>query len=149
MHRYHIETLLIGGDSEVRKWGLGGAVGMFVLGLGIWGVLWIEFVIDISIPIDWGWFFSALAILSIAPAAVYGYQNDGLLDCWVLGTAIPIALYLGPAVSGIAETDQTALWTLWEALAYGILAGTIGFLLGVGARFLVRNVRTKSLPNVL
>lgn len=145
MHRHRVKALLIGGDGRVTKLGCLGAVGVFLFGLSLWGVLWVLTRLEATLPLALPWVIGALALLCIVPALVYAYHNEGLFVCLMLGSAIPLALYLVPTASPTMAPDESVFWGFKGGLMFGLPAGAIGFLVGVGLRYLVEPKRLKSL----
>lgn len=144
MERNRVEALLVGRDRNRSERFLLIAVGVFLFGLGLWGLLWLVNRFDASLPIDMAWFLWGFAAISVIPAAVHAYRNDGLVVCWVLGAALPLALYLVPTASNAMAPDESVLWGIWAGLQFGIPAGTIGFVLGVGFREILDRIRAGS-----
>lgn len=137
-----IQTVLIGRSRALSRRYLIIAIGLFVATLG--GMSLLEFIgqQNASIPIEVYWLMLATVLLMISVPAIQAYRNSGLLVSWVLGTAIPLALYLdllpyhlgggiGEPLGGGIGAPQGGVRA---ALLYGIPAGTLGFVLGTGVR---------------
>lgn len=98
------------------------------------GIVWFLSQRNISLSVDMLWVLWGVAIITVGFPAVQAYQNGGLLVSWALGTAIPLAFYIVLTEFNLVYPSEDLLWGLGAALGYGIPAGTLGFLLGTGAR---------------
>lgn len=129
-----IRTLLLGRDSTQSIRYLALAVGLFVATLGLMTLQ--EFIDqqNASVPIEVYWQMVATVVLMIAVPAVQAYRNSGLLVSWVLGAAIPLALYVDLLPYHLGGGLGAPQGGVGAALLYGVPAGTIGFALGAGAR---------------
>lgn len=141
MNRHRVKALLVGGDDHVTMLGCLGAVGVFVFGLSLWAILRVLTRLEATIPLDLPWAIGALALVCIVPAFVYAYHNEGLFVCLVMGSAVPLALYLVPTASPTMPPDESVFWGLRAGLMFGLPAGAIGFLVGVGVRYLTGHER--------
>lgn len=125
-------SLLLGRDRTLTVRYLLVATGLFILTLGLWGLVWVINTYDLMWPIrDLGLLVGVFAAVSIGTAAVQAYQNRGLLVSWALGSAIPLGLYIVPTASSVMPPDETVLWGVWSGLVFGIPLGTLGFALGI------------------
>lgn len=129
-----IRTLLFGRDSahSIRYLALG--VGLFVTTLG--GMILQEFIEqqNASIPVEVYWLMLAIVLLMVGVPALQAYRNSGLLVSWVLGAAIPLALYIDLLPYHLGGGLGAPQGGVGAALLYGIPAGTLGFVLGAGTR---------------
>lgn len=81
--------------------------------------------------VDLVWLVAAVAV---GLAAVPGYLDDGLLAGWTLGSVPFVARAFGPAVVPARAFDQPILLGLAMAALLGVMAGSVGFVFGVGGR---------------
>lgn len=137
MELTRLRTLLVGHGRSAWWWGARWTVGVFAFGLSLWTLLWVLVALDLVLPLDLVWLVGAVGVASVVPAALFAYRHEGLLLCLALGSALPVVLYLVPAASPSMPPDESVLWALQAGLMFGVPAGAIGFLLGVGARLLV------------
>ena len=136
-----VQELLLGRDrsrSVLFSWV---AVGVFLLGLGLHGLVWVLNTYAPGWQVDGLLVLWVLAAIAVGPAAVAAYRNDGLLVCWALGAALPVALFVVPTASPTMAPQETVWWGLASGLVFGIVAGSLGFGLGVAARWLRRTAR--------
>lgn len=144
MNRRRVRSLLIGADDRATRLGCLVAVGVFMFGLLLWAVLWGVNQANATIPITLPWLVGGLALVSLVPAIVYAYRFEGLIVCLAIGTALPLSLYLVPTASPTMPPDESVLWGVGAAFIFGFPAGTIGFLTGVGFRYLTDSNRSRS-----
>lgn len=129
-----VRSLLVGDGEAATRRGLLGAAAVFAFGLSLWVLLWLLNALDVVLPLDLVWLVGVLGVASVGPAAVFAYRHEGLLVCLALGSALPLAIYLVPAASPSMPPDESVRWGLQSGLVFGLPAGTVGFLLGLGAR---------------
>lgn len=110
------------------------AAGIFLGTLGLMALVWAASRQDVSVPISGAWALWIAAIITVGVPAVQAYQNDGLLVSLVVGLPIPLAFYLVLTLFDLVYPSEGVLWGVGAALQFGITAGTLGFLLGVGSR---------------
>lgn len=134
MVKNRIESVLIGQDRNISIRYLAVAVGLFIATLG--GMIVKEFIEqqNASIPIEVYWLMFYVVLVMIGIPAVQAYRNSGLLVSWILGTAIPLALYVELLPYHLGGGLGAPEGGVYAALLYGIPAGTIGFVLGTGVR---------------
>lgn len=128
------KSFLLGRSRTRTKRYLGMAFGLFVLTLGVMGLVWVLSQQNLSVPIDLLWLLWAAAFIIVGAPAVQAYQNDGLLVSLALGLAIPLAFYLILTIFALVYPSEDVLWGLGAALQYGVPAGILGFVLGSGFR---------------
>lgn len=138
-----IQTVLIGRRKPLSIRYLGVAIGLFVATAGALTLQ--EFVEQQngSVPIEVYWLMGALIVLMTSIPALQAYQNSGLLVSWALSTAIPLGLYVNLLPYHLGSGIGTSRGGVGAALLYGIPAGTIGFVLGAGARRVKRWIRSR------
>lgn len=129
-----VRSLLVGDGKAATRRGLLGAAAVFAFGLSLWVLLWAMNALDVVLPLDLVWLVGVLGVASVGPAAVFAYRHEGLLVCLALGSALPLAIYLVPTASPSMAPDESVVWGLQSGLMVGLPAGTVGFLLGLGAR---------------
>lgn len=129
-----VRSLLVGDGEAATRRGLLGAAAVFAFGLSLWVLLWAMNALDVVLPLDLVWLVGVLGVASVGPAAVFAYRHEGLLVCLALGSALPLAIYLVPTASPSMAPDESVVWGLQSGLMVGLPAGTVGFLLGLGAR---------------
>ncbi|MFB6299477.1 MAG: hypothetical protein ABEH65_04380 [Halobacteriales archaeon] len=76
----------------------------------------------------------AVVLIIVGAPTIQAYQNGGLLVSITLGLAVPLAFYLVFTAFNLAYPSEDLLWGIGAALQFGVPAGTIGFLLGMGLR---------------
>lgn len=136
-----VRGILFGRDPGQTRLQLAAAAGLFALGLGLHGLVWLLNRYATGWSVDGTLVFWILVAFTIGPAAVAAYRNDGLLVCWVLGAALPVALFLVPTASSSMAPDEPLWWSLSSGLVYGIIAGSFGFAVGILTRRLRRVLR--------
>lgn len=88
------------------------------------------------LPVD---VVGTIAVLLLAVACVHAYTNDGLVVNW----GVVALVVFGGTVNGVGaglqppSSVERAAFGLVAALAAGVAVGTVGFVLGAGARRLV------------
>lgn len=138
-----IRTVLIGRNKPRSIRYLVVAVGLFVVAQG-----WLVFKHALVrrggvIPIGTYQLMFYAVLVMIGIPAVQAYRNDGLLVSWVLGTAIPLGLYLKLLPHHLGGGLEAPQGGVRAALTYGLPAGTIGFVLGAGTRRVWRWIRSR------
>lgn len=128
------QSLFFGRDRACSRRYLGVAVGLFLGALGVLGLVWIVSQRGVSVPISGAWLLWTVALITVGAPAVQAYQNDGLLISIALGVAIPLAFYLVLTTFDLVYPSEDVLWGVGTALQFGIPAGILGFLIGVGSR---------------
>ena len=88
--------------------------------------------------------FSLTTATTTTAAAAFAFRHEGLLVCLALGSAIPLVLYLVPTVAPSMAPDESVLWGIRSGLTFGLPAGAVGFVVGLGARRLAGARRTGS-----
>lgn len=127
-------SLFLGRDRARSRRYLGVAVGLFFGALGMLGLVWLVSQRDVSVPISGAWLLWTVALITVGAPAVQAYQNDGLLISITLGVAIPLAFYLVLTTFDLVYPSENVLWGVGTALQFGVPAGVLGFLIGVGSR---------------
>lgn len=126
--------LLFGRNLARTRRYLGVVIGLFVVSLGLMGLVWIFGQQNITVPLDGAWLLWAVALIIVGLPGIQAYQNDGLLVCIALGTAVPLAFYLVLTTFNLVYPSEDVLWGIGTALQFGVPAGFLGFLLGAGVR---------------
>lgn len=135
MSAMEITTSLFFGRSRVRtRQYMVVAAGIFLGTLGLMGLVWAASQQDISVPISGAWALWLAATITVGVPAVHAYQNDGLLVSLLLGLPIPLAFYLTLTTFNLAYPSEDVLWGIGATIQFGVPAGILGFLLGVGSR---------------
>jgi CDP-diglyceride synthetase len=116
------------------------AAGIFLGTLGLMGLVRVASRQGIPVPISGAWALWVAAIIAVGAPAVQAYQNDGLLVSLLVGLPIPLAFYLVLTTFNLVYPSEDVLWGIGAALQFGVPAGVLGFLLGIGGRRL-RNRR--------
>ena len=114
------------------------------IGFWLWGLLWALNALGVVLPLGLTWILVVLALLCVGPAAAFAFRHEGLLVCLALGSAIPLVLYLVPTVAPSMAPDESVLWGIRSGLTFGLPAGAVGFVVGLGARRLAGARRTGS-----
>ena len=129
-----MQVVLLGRSRDLSGRYLVVALGLFGTTLG--GMALLQFIDrqNASVPIEVYWLMLATTLLMVGVPAVQAYRNGGLLVSWVLGTAIPFALYADLLPYHLGGGIGAPQGGVRAALLYGIPAGTLGFLLGTGVR---------------
>jgi hypothetical protein len=100
------------------------------------GLVWALSQQNISISLHGAWLLWVVALIVVGVPALQAYQNEGLFVSIALGLAIPLAFYLVLTTFKLVYPSEGLLWGLGKALQYGVLAGLLGFTLGIGFRWL-------------
>ena len=134
MNTERLTPWLFGHDRALSRWYARVAAGIFFLGLALYAVLWVLAALAISVDLEGSAVLWTLGLVAVGPATLAAYQNDGLVVCWALGAALPAALFLVPAASPGTASALPAGWGVTNGLGSGLVAGTVGFVLGAGGR---------------
>lgn len=136
-------SLFLGRDRARSRRYLGVAVGLFLGALGVLGLVWIVSRRGVSVPISGAWLLWTVALLTVGAPAAQAYRNDGLLVSIALGVAIPLAFYLVLTTFDLVYPSEDVLWGVGTALQFGVPAGVLDFLIGVGSRRLRKLVSSE------
>lgn len=93
----------------------------------------------LSIDVSGTGYFQALLIATFLAAAVNAYSNDGLLVSWIIAAAglLPFALTFALTDAPIGREPtlvNASRELLGSAGLYGVVVGTVGFVLGAWLR---------------
>lgn len=131
--------MLLGRNRRRTRRYLVVAVGLFAGTLGLMTAVGVLDSGSLPTGIDGAWVVWGAALVAVGVPAVQAYQNGGLLASLVLGLPIPLAFYLALTAFDLVAPSESVLWGVWAALSFGVPAGLLGFLLGVGARRIRRS----------
>ncbi|MFB6108679.1 MAG: hypothetical protein ABEJ82_07545 [Haloplanus sp.] len=71
---------------------------------------------------------------SVVLAAVGAYLNDGLLVSVALAGGPSLGFYLPLALFDLVYPNETVVWALGTGSGFAVVLGTVGFVVGAGAR---------------
>ena len=132
-HNSRRHRLLYGDGRQRSVWWLKVAGALFILTPALLAMWWIAASVGVVFPSDvvsnaTTVVLVGLGIFGLITAAIHAYLNDGFL--------VSSALALAPVV-GLVFFVGDALYVVLILGVYALIAGTVGFVLGAGARRLV------------
>lgn len=127
-------SLLVGRNRRRTRRYLGVAVALFFGALGVLWLLRLASSRNVTVPLLGAVLLWAAALVVVGAPALQAYRNDGLLVSVALGTSVPLAFYLVLTAFDLVYPSESVAWGVGAALQFGVPAGTLGFLLGAGAR---------------
>jgi hypothetical protein len=135
--RDSVERLLFGRDPRLSIRLLSVAGALFLVTF----LLHTPSLFTRTAPFAFGFMLPLLWAVSLAPAAVGAYANDGLFVSVALASGPSLGFYLPLALFDLAYPSETLLWGLGSGVGYGVVLGVLGFVAGAGGRRLVDRVR--------
>ncbi|MFB6093302.1 MAG: hypothetical protein ABEK02_09865 [Haloquadratum sp.] len=143
--RYHdasplsprLEALLLGRDPAraVRLSAVAGTLFVVVFALHLPPRL----VGGLSLP--FGLLLPLFFAVAVVAAAVGAYLNDGYLVALALASGPSLGFYLPLGLFELTYPSSTVLEGLTSGVVFTLVAGTIGFVVGAGARRLAARLR--------
>lgn len=135
MVTFDVQSVTLGRNPTTSVRSVGGAFVLFVVLLSLL-VVQVETPFDVF-PLPGPAIFVLLGLLALGSAVCHAYRNSGVLVCIVLAVAPILSYYLPLTVLNWAYPSEDLLWGVGTSLMFGAPIGVLGFLLGVGGRWLV------------
>lgn len=135
-----LKSMLVGREvrPSAKMTGIAGAVfgGSFILySLLLGGLFGFQYQpkSQTVIPL----YYTGSFVLAFGLAAIHSARNNGIVVSWLLGIAVvfPI-LFHGESGPYGAMTVATTARSVWEAAAFGVPLGTLGFMVGTLTHYL-------------